>query len=480
MIFEMTKPHCRYFYEISKIPHGSKNEKAISNYLVDFAKSRNLKYMQDELWNVIIYKGASEGYKSSQPLMLQAHTDMVCEKNKSSDHDFENDAIEFVVNDGILKANGTTLGADDGTGVAYMLAILDDDSLVHPPLECVFTTQEEIGMFGAMVLKKEDINSRRMISLDGGSETATMLSSAGGCRCSISKDVVFVPNSDKCYRLMIRGLSGGHSGGEIHKEKGNSNKLASRILKEAIFNNIDILLVSIDGGLKENAIPRECEIVFSSSAGYELLYNSFNSSAKDISNELAFSDENFMIEIEEVDMVNECMSISDSMDIINFIYLVPNGFKARSMAIEGLTLTSLNLGVVKTTDSKVICNFTIRSAIESAIDDLVNQVVSVSKLFGFSCDVGARYPAWNYSPVSKMREVMGECVKEIYNTELELKATHGGLECGVFTAMHSDMDIIMMGPIAKHIHTPDEQLDLASFDRAYKLLCAIVTRCASK
>ena len=480
MLFDMTQPHCRYFYEISQIPHGSKNEMAISDYLVNFAKSRNLKYMQDELWNVIIYKNASEGYKNCKTLMLQAHTDMVCEKNKSSNHDFENDPIEFVVNDGILKANGTTLGADDGTGVAYMLAILDDDSLIHPSLECVFTTQEEIGMFGAMALKKEDISSRRMISLDGGSETVTMLSSAGGCRCSISKDIVFVTNSNKCYRLMIKGLSGGHSGGEIHKEKGNSNKLAGRILKEATLNNIDISLVSIDGGLKENAIPRECEAVFASTVGYELLSNSFNSSASDISNELAFSDENFMIEFEEVDMINECISINDSMDILNFIYLVPNGFKARSMAIDGLTLTSLNLGVVKTSDSKVTCNFTIRSAIESAIDDLVNQVTSVSKLFGFSCDVGARYPAWNYSPVSKMREIMAECVKEIYSTELELKATHGGLECGVFTAMHNDMDIIMMGPIAKHIHTPDEQLDLVSFDRAYKLLCAIVTRCASK
>jgi len=475
MDFDITKAHCKFFDDICKIPHGSKNEKELSDYLVDFAKTRNLRYIQDELWNVIIYKDATVGYETAKPLMIQAHIDMVCEKNKSSSHDFEKDALELIVEDGILKANGTTLGADDGVGVAYMLAILADDSLVHPPLECVFTTQEEIGLIGAIALKPEYINARRMISLDGGGETNTMLSSAGGCRVVVTKKMIYEDNTDATYHLAVRGLSGGHSGGEIHKEKGNANKLMARLIKEAMIAKNDIRLVSINGGLKDNAIPRECDAIIASKVGKEKLAKAFNKTAGDIKGELEFSDAGFYIEFDEVVKVTQCMDKTTTDEIINFIYLVPNGFRARSMAIEGLTLTSLNLGVITTECDTINCYFAIRSAIESAVDDLVNQVTTVATLASASYVIDSRYPGWNYSPESELRDIMQKCVHEQYGKDLDLIAAHGGCECGVFKAMHPDMDIIMVGPVSKYIHTPDEQLDLASFDRAYALLTSIVT-----
>ena len=221
MYYESHLPHRRFFYEIAQYPHGSANEKPLSDYLVAFAKQRNLEHTQDRLFNVIIRKPATKGYENAPVLALHAHMDMVCEKNKDTVHDFEKDPIRFVVSDdGILRAQGTTLGADDCTGVAYMLSILDADDLAHPALECIFTTQEEIGMFGALALNPEDLRAHRMITLDGGGENNTLLTSAGGCRLQVSKPLEKQPNEKPCYGIRVRGLAGGHSGGEIHKEKG--------------------------------------------------------------------------------------------------------------------------------------------------------------------------------------------------------------------------------------------------------------------
>ncbi|MFI3284113.1 MAG: M20/M25/M40 family metallo-hydrolase, partial [Erysipelotrichaceae bacterium] len=264
MKFDISKPHCYYFNEICKIPHGSYNEKALSDYIVQFAKDLGLKWKQDEMWNVIVYKDKNGDY-SDESLILQAHIDMVCEKNKSTVHDFEKDPIKLYVDEeGWLHADGTTLGADDGHGCAYMMAILADKEMKHPALECVFTVQEEVGLCGSMIIKKEDLKSNRMVSLDGGGEVTTSLCSAAGARVKLIKTIETKVNTKPAYTLSVLGLLGGHSGGEIHKEKGNSNKLLVRILMELKLAGCDVELGFIEGGLKANAIPREATCIFAS------------------------------------------------------------------------------------------------------------------------------------------------------------------------------------------------------------------------
>ncbi len=478
MEYDRTLPHRRFFYEIAQHPHGSGNEKPLSDYLVAFARDRGLACRQDEMLNVIIRKPASPGYENAPILGLQAHMDMVCEKNKDTVHDFETDPIRFVVSDdGILRADGTTLGADDGTGVSYMLSILDDDSLGHPELECIFTTQEEVGMFGAMALKPEDIRARRMISLDGGGENNTLLTSAGGCRLSITKPLARAANGKPCFAIRVRGLSGGHSGGEIHKEKGNANKLLARILKEARLAGFDYSLCELSGGLKDNAIPRECDAVIAYGGGESALFAQIRASEQGIWQELEFSDAGFQVELERVPTADTACTAQCTDEIIDMLFLYPNGFVARSMAIEGLTMTSLNLGILSMDDVSLTAVVSIRSMLHSAIDDLVNRITAISGLFGAKVSRGADYPGWKYSEASKMRESMRQAVQELYHEELNVTATHGGTECGVFSQLHADMDIISIGPVARNVHSPNEELDLASFDRTYTLLTNVIKKC---
>ena len=478
MLYDRHLPHRRFFYEIAQHPHGSGNEKPLSDYLVAFAKQRNLEYMQDALYNVIIRKSATAGYESAPVLAVQAHMDMVCEKNKRTVHDFQKDPIRFVVSDdGILRADNTTLGADDCTGVAYMLSILDAKDLKHPELECIFTTQEEIGMFGALALKPEDIRAHRLITLDGGGENNTLLTSAGGCRVQIYKPLSKQPNEKPCFGISVRGLTGGHSGGEINKEKGNANKLMARILKEAMLSGFSFELCDLNGGLKDNAIPRECDAVIAFDGDRTALEQQVQLSARQIWQELEFSDSGFRAECNPVDTLTETCTDECSRQVLDMLFLYPNGLIAHSMNIEGLTVTSLNLGILTMDETGLTAVISVRSMLDSAINHLVNQVRLISELFGATLTQGARYPGWKYSEHSPMRETMAAAVREIYDEDLNVTATHGGCECGVFSRIHPDMDIISIGPVTRYIHTPDEELDLASFDRTYTLLTNVLKRC---
>ncbi len=475
MKFDLTKPYCYYFNELTKIPHGSYNEHEISDYVVSFAKEQGLKCVQDDMWNVVIYKDATSGYEEYDPIMLQGHLDMVCEAVSGLDFDFEKQPLETYVDEqGRLRAKGTTLGADDGMGVAEMLAILSDDSLKHPPLECVFTVQEEVGMFGALALDKSLIHSHRMISLDGGGEVLTAISSAGGVNVINTIPCTFIPNDKPTYSLKVTGLTGGHSGGEIHKEKGNANKLVSRILKE-MMKDLDVCLVSINGGTKDNAITRESLALFSSSTSNTVIEKKVNELTKKIYVEFEDSDSGFKTVLESVETSPTCMSDESTKNVIDYMYLVPNGFQHRSVVIEGLTLTSLNLGIVKTEEGKVICNSSVRSALEEAIDDYIDHLRCLASYTGGSVKTFARYPGWKYDENSKLRKTYREVLSELEDgTVLQERAGHGGLECAVFTQIDGGMDIITCGPISEGCHTPDEYLDLASFDRTYLLLTKII------
>lgn len=471
-ILDHTKAHQRYFEEMTQIPHGSFNEAAYSDYLVAFAKANNLRYLQDDMYNVIIYKDASQGYEDHEPVILQAHMDMVCEKNNDTEFDFTTQGLQLYIEDGLLKAKGTTLGADDGTGVAYMLALLADDTAKHPPLECVFTVQEEVGLFGALALKKEYFHGKRLINLDDGGENATCTTSAGGMNVIMKKDRILIPTQEQGYRLEVKGLSGGHSGGEIDKEKGNANKLLARVLY-TLNQRYGIQLADINGGIKDNAIPREAQACFICDAPMEKLAESVAQARKIFRQELEFSDANVDVIVKECD-VEGVMSIEDSEEIITLLLVLPNGLRHRSMSIEGLSVASSNIGVVTTTPEEIIINASLRGAMESYVDTFALEMDALADAYGFATTHEARYPSWSYRADSPMRETLKTVCQEVLGKELQLIAVHGGLECGVFKAMNEDMDIVTMGPKTQDIHTPQEALDLASFDATFALLKAFV------
>lgn len=475
MEFDLNKRHCYWFNEITKIPHGSRNEKAISNFVVEFAKEHGFTYHQDAVWNVTIDKPASAGYENARPLLLQAHMDMVPEKTSDSDHDWSKDPLQLYVKDGILHATNTTLGADDGTGVAYMLAILEDETLEHPALECVFTTMEEIGLLGAQELTPADVHADRMISLDGGGEVATGANAAGGCDVSIDFTMNMEDNDEETYELYVHGLTGGHSGGEIHMEKGNADIIAIRVFEEMKNHGILVHFVSLEGGSKDNAIPREAKVVFTTAASKESLDASLNTSFKAIQEELQDGDSDVAIDLAGIEKAEKHADETSTYHLFDMIYVMPNGFQHRSLKKE-MTMTSLNLGIAETNGEKVHLQTLLRSSIDSAVDDLINKITLLGKIFDAEISTEARYPGWNYTEVSPLRDKYAEALKED-GRELKVFVGHGGNECGVFKGLNPKLDIITFGPIARYIHTPKEELDLASFDRSFDLLKKIIKKC---
>lgn len=468
-MLDLSKRYVYWFTEIAKIPHGSCNEKALSDRIVQFAKDNNLSWKQDEIWNVIIEKPATKGCENAEPIILQAHIDMVNEKTMDSSHDFEKDPLDLYVEDGWLYARDTTLGADDGKGAAYMLALLEDETAVHPPLQCIFTVQEEIGLDGAKVLRKEDIHASRMISLDGGGEHVTATGSSAACRQFVTREITKETNTDPVMTLVIRGLAGGHSAGAIHKERGNAILFAARILKEA--KEAGITLVSWEGGSKNNAIPSYTKVVFACK-DKELVKKHFAESVQHIKDEYPVSEPDFEAVLEDGE-ADEKMSAEDTEAILDFMMVVPNGFMKRSLEIEGLTALSSNVGVIHTQGNEVRIDILSRADRDSALDHVIERIAIAAKLCGMQHECGSRDPAWFYTPVSKMREIYAKVLAK-HGEELVCEATHGGLECGVFKGKNPAMDIITFGAISEKEHAVGERLHLASYDKSYDLLKEIL------
>lgn len=475
-ILDHSKKCMKYFEEITSIPHGSYHEKAISDYVEAFAKEHQLDYYRDDMHNIIIYKDATKGYEDHPAVMLQGHLDMVNEKNNDVQHDFDKDPLDLYIEDGWLHAKGTTLGADDGVAIAYMLSVLDDETAEHPALDCVFTVQEEVGLFGATHLDASKIRARRMIGMDSGGEIVTAVSASGGRRQLITKDITMEDNNWPCYQLDITGLLGGHSGGCIAMERGNANKLAIRILHDLQMQGLAIRLIHLHGGLKENAIPRECSIQFACETPEETLQEAVATSAAKIAVELEFSDAGFKATLTAIATSTQAMSVPESQNLVRMIFLLPNGFKARSMKIEGLTTVSLNLGVLRTENQQVTCYFSIRSPMKGAIEQLSYEMDEIAALSQAKSTYGAEYPGWNYEPVSPMRDMMKELIQECFGKTLIEHAGHGGLETGVLKGKIPDLDIVTFGPISQGAHTPDECLNLASFERCYDVLLTFLKR----
>lgn len=462
-----------YFEEIAKIPHGSYHEEAIADYIESIANEHELNYYRDEMHNIVVYKEASIGYEDHAPLMLEAHMDMVNEKNNESSHDFDNDPLALYVEDGFLHAKGTTLGADDGYGVCYMLAILTDDTLKHPPLECVFTVQEEVGLCGALAFDASVLKAKRMIGLDSETEGETCTSSSGGNDLLITKPIRGEDNDSPVYVIEVTGLLGGHSGECIDKGRGNANKIAARVLYHLLKGGKDIRLIEITGGLKNNAIPRECSVAFASSSSFEDLYEMIQSYESDIKKELEISDPNLSITIHEEEC-DVCICAEDSEAVISIMYLAQNGMIEKSQAIEGLTTVSLNMGVVRTDDDCITIDYSIRSPLQSIREELSLQLELIASIYNAYVEVSNDYPGWDYDPDSQLRAQFKEFYLSYTGQVLKEVATHGGLETGAFKGKIPELDIITMGPNMADIHTPDERLDIESFVKTYQLLVSFI------
>ncbi|WP_206459063.1 aminoacyl-histidine dipeptidase [Anaerovorax sp. IOR16] len=467
----------QYFEEISAIPRGSGNEKAISEYLIAFAKTHNLQCYHDELNNVVIKKPATKGYEKSPAVMLQGHQDMVCEKNNDVIHDFEKDGIDLIVENGFVRANGTTLGADNGIAVAMMLALLSADDLKHPALECVFTVEEEVGLNGAAGLDASVLDARIMINLDSEEEGIATVSCAGGMRYTMKKDASYETiKQPLLLSIAVKGLLGGHSGSDIHLERGNANKIMGRLL-QSVLKETKMQLVSIKGGNKDNAIPRECisTLAFSNQEERNIAFKILEGLKKDLLEELHADEPSFAMEIKqsEDDSV-DAWTRKETENIINLIFLSPDGAQKRNVRQGGFIVASLNMGVVESNDKGITIVFAPRSSISSLQEEIVQRLTLLTDEFGFQYKIAGQYPGWSFAEESKIRDAFVESFHRLFGKELQIEAIHAGLECGLFADKLPGLDAIAVGPTMRNCHTPNETMDLASCERTWKLLTDVL------
>lgn len=470
----------RFFEEISAIPRGSGNEKAISDYLVAFAKERGLEVYQDESLNVVIRKQGSKGAENAPSVMLQGHTDMVCEKLAGVDHDFEKEGLKLKVEDGCLTAEGTTLGADNGIAVALMMMVLDDDSLVHPPLECVFTTEEEVGLNGARSLDKSMLRSRTMINLDSEEEGIATVSCAGGLRIGFTRDVKREAAEGTLIQIQIEGLLGGHSGSDIDKERANANILMSRMVN-AMMRHAGGKLVDFEGGSKDNAIPRECmaSLIYEDAEMAAKAEEIACGMAEKFAEEITSLEPDFSCEISVEDNKSaQALAEEDARAFLTAIRLAPNGPQKRNPKMGGFVIVSSNLGVARAGEDQLRIVFAPRSSVASLQKDMKSRFVLLAETFGFNVTFTGEYPGWTYKEESAVREVFQESYRELFGKELKIEAIHAGLECGLFSDAIPGLDAVAVGPTLYGCHTPDEKLPLDSVERFYSLLVDVLERMA--
>ncbi|TDT61587.1 aminoacyl-histidine dipeptidase [Fonticella tunisiensis] len=467
----------KFFEEISQIPRGSGNEKAISDYLVNFAKSRGFEYIQDKALNVIIRKPGTNGFENAPIVILQGHMDMVNEKNNGTVHNFEKDPIKLRIVDDMIYATGTTLGADNGIAVAYALALLDSKDIPHPPIEVIITTEEETGMGGAAALSPDNIKGSILINIDSEEEGVFLVSCAGGVRVTQKLPINFTDvNASKVpYMISIRGLKGGHSGMDINKERGNSNKLIGRILDD-IYSEIEFLIGNISGGSKMNAIPREADaIVIINPEDASRLENKVLEWNSILKNELRKADPDVSVKLKKLeDRIEKAFSMETTRNIIASLVLIPNGVQSMSKDIEGLVESSTNLGVVTTTDTHVYFQSAIRSSVRTLKYNILNQCKMVARVTGSKFEADSEYPEWQYDPNSKIRALFQKVYKDKYGKEAKIAAVHAGLECGLLKEKKENLDMISFGPNLYDVHTPNEHMSISSVQRTWEFLLSVL------
>ena len=509
-----------YFKEIAAIPHGSGNIRKISDHIATFAKAHGLSYVQDEMGNVVICKPGQGCSEAAPVVMLQGHMDMVCEKEEDCDLDMETEGLRLVLTerkhldylmdrpggllkwqkeeDPILIAEGTTLGADDGIAVAMMMAVLESDTIVHPPLECVFTVDEEIGLLGAEGLDKTGLKSRMMINLDSEDEGHMLTGCAGGCTTRITLPVTSEAGSDpeqKSYVISVSGLLGGHSGQEIDRGRANAIMLLGRYLDRLFDNDYQRCgLVLVKGGSKDNAIPRNAaaELLLSASEAERagqlaaelegIVRGEYGAQDPDI--RVTFSEgtisEGAISEKTPSENGQLPMAPAATERVISLLRLLPDGLQKMSFDVPGLVETSLNIGILTTDAAAVTVKLMARSNVNSEKEDLVRRIWSIARVLGAEVEDEADYPAWEYCKVSKLREVFSECFQEQYHEPMIMEAIHAGVECGLFTTGMPGLDAVSIGPQLTDIHTPREAMDIPSVERTWKLVLKVLEELAEQ
>ena len=461
----------KWFYEISQVPRGSGNERAISDFLVKFAKDRNLEVHQDKAMNVIIKKPGTAGYEKAPTVIIQGHMDMVCEKDASSNHDFLKDPIKFVVKGEMLYAEKTTLGGDDGIAVAYALTVLDSKDIPHPPLEVLITTEEETGMGGAMALTDEHLQGTRLLNIDSEEEGVFLVSCAGGANIHVFFDIKKEAAKGKFLKITVGGLLGGHSGIEINKQRANSIKLLGRILYN-IKQNEKINIVEISGGSKHNAIAKDAHAVIAAE-NTEAVLKIVEKMTADFKNEYRAVDKLLTVTANETQNPSGQMFTKElTLNLIDFMASIPNGVQYMSMEIHGLVQTSLNNGVLEEIDGRIKFTTSVRSSVKSALDEIVDILRIQAERCGAEFKKNSEYPAWEYSPDSPVRDAAVNVYKKLNKKEPLITAIHAGLECGLLKKTLPKVDAISFGPNLYDVHTPNEHMEIASVERVWKFLLA--------
>lgn len=467
----------RFFEEIAKIPHGSGNVGQISDYLADFAKQRGLFCIQDEWKNIIMIKEATPGYEEEPVVILQGHMDMVAVSKPECHIDMKKEGLRLAVRGDVIYAEGTSLGGDDGIAVAYALALLDSDSLRHPRLEVILTVDEEVGMNGARGIDLSMLKGSRMINLDSEDEGIFLTSCAGGARVKCHLPLAFENRECAALEISLGGLQGGHSGGEIHKERGNANCLLGRFLYR-LSQKFSVGIVELAGGLADNAIPREARAVLAADEeDIPLILEEAGRVEAEIQAELSGKDPEFFLKAEAAGRGNfRCVTASDTGRAAAFLCALPNGVQAMSADMPGLVETSLNLGILKCENEELTADFSVRSSVESAKYALIDRMCAVTGLAGGSNVVSGDYPGWKYRKDSPLREKMVSLYREMYGTEPKVEAIHAGLECGILGSKIKDLDCVSMGPDMHGIHTTEETLSISSVRRVWEYLVKLLEK----
>ncbi len=465
----------RYFEELCSIPHGSENMGPIADYCVAFAKAHHLEYHRDSLSNVIIIKEASKGYENSPAIIIQGHLDMVCEKTAESSIDFLKDGLTLGIDGDALYAEGTTLGGDDGIAIAMALAILDSDSLEHPKIEAVFTVDEETGLYGAEAIDVSMLQGKKLINLDSEEEGIITVSCAGGVTAECILPVIREKVEGARVQIVLSGLSGGHSGTEIDKGRGNSNILMGRLLCN-LKKELDLHIIDITGGQADNAIPRETVLnMIVSESDVSKAEGVVKECQKMLRNEYKTSDPAITVTMENLGKASAEVLNKESVDKAVFMLLnLPNGVQAMSADIKGLVETSLNLGILKFFEDGIHLVLSVRSSIETARNAVCDKIVSILEFLGGKVEFAGAYPGWEFKKDSALRETVVRVFEKQYGKKPAIEAIHAGLECGFFSEKIEGVDCISIGPSMTGVHTVEERLSISSVERTWNLLLEVL------
>ncbi len=461
-----------FFEEICAIPHGSRNTKKISDFLVNFAKEQGLTYIQDEMGNVILFGEGTCGMENHEPVVLQGHMDMVCEKDADVTLDMAVEGLDLTHDGRYIFAKGTTLGGDDGIALAYAMALLSDKSIAHPPLEIIITVDEEIGMLGADAIDVSMLKGRTLINLDSEDEGVFTVACAGGATATISLPVERRAVYGPCIRLSVSGLQGGHSGAEIHKNRANANKLMGEFMAR-IQKLMPLRLTSLAGGTKDNAIPRSCQATL---VAMGIHLERINDIAQEFQAEVReqYDEPEALIQAFDVDALGgNSLTDESTAKVIGLLCAAPNGVQAWSQDMEGLVQTSLNLGVLKLGE-RLTATFSVRSSVNAEKEALLEKLRELTAFYEGAYSQMGEYPAWEYKKDSHLREVMVQVYKEMFGKEPKVLAIHAGLECGLLAEKMPGLDCVSIGPQMHDIHTSREKLDIASTARTWRFLLEVL------